>query len=127
MLRSLPATTIPRTLPVTLNTANDHIKAISAKTGAGSRGDLMTPHPGSTACRGGSRRPGKVTALSARPGPSRTHPVIRESGNALTPMTLQRKGDRMAGSERHQQDSSGHQPEYRSAGTCALGQASIRH
>jgi hypothetical protein len=42
VLRSLPAKTIPRTLPVTPNTANDHIKAISAKTGAGSRGDLMT-------------------------------------------------------------------------------------
>jgi hypothetical protein len=27
VLRSLPAKTIARTLPVTLNTANDHIKA----------------------------------------------------------------------------------------------------
>ena len=41
VLRSLPAKTIPRTLPVTLNTANDHIKAIFATAGAGSRGDLM--------------------------------------------------------------------------------------
>jgi len=41
VLRSLPATTIPRTLPVTLNTANDHIRAIFAKAGLGSRGDLM--------------------------------------------------------------------------------------
>jgi hypothetical protein len=41
VLRSLPAKTIPRTLPVTLNTANDHIKTIFAKAGVGSRGDLM--------------------------------------------------------------------------------------
>jgi hypothetical protein len=42
VLRRLPARTIPRMLPATLNTANDHIKAISAKTGVGSRGDPMT-------------------------------------------------------------------------------------
>jgi FixJ family two-component response regulator len=41
VLRSLPAKTIPRTLPVTLNTAKDHIKAISATAGAGRRGDPM--------------------------------------------------------------------------------------
>ena len=41
VLRSLPATTIARTLPVMLNTANDHIKAIFARAGAASRGDLM--------------------------------------------------------------------------------------
>jgi hypothetical protein len=41
VLHSLPAKTIPRTLPVTLNTTNDHIKAIFAKAGAGRRGDLM--------------------------------------------------------------------------------------
>ena len=41
VLRSLPAKTIPRTLPVTLNTANDHIKAIFATAGVSSRGDLM--------------------------------------------------------------------------------------
>jgi len=32
VLRSLPDKTIARTLPVTLNTAHDHIKAIFAKT-----------------------------------------------------------------------------------------------
>lgn len=41
VLRSLPAKTIPRTLPVTLKTANDHIRAIFARAGLGSRGDLM--------------------------------------------------------------------------------------
>ena len=41
VLRSLPAKTIPKTLPVTLNTANDHIKAIFAKADAGSHGDPM--------------------------------------------------------------------------------------
>jgi len=41
VLHSLPAKTIPRTLPVTLNSTNDHIKAIFAKAGAGRRGDLM--------------------------------------------------------------------------------------
>ena len=34
VLPSLLAKTIARTLPVTLNPANDHIKAILAKTGA---------------------------------------------------------------------------------------------
>jgi hypothetical protein len=41
VLHSLPAKTIPRTLPVTLNTANDQINAIFAKAGADRRGDLM--------------------------------------------------------------------------------------
>jgi DNA-binding CsgD family transcriptional regulator len=41
MLRGLPAKKIAATLRVTTNTANDHIKAIYAKTGVGSRGDLM--------------------------------------------------------------------------------------
>ena len=41
VLRGLPAKTIARTLPVTLNIANDHIKAIFAKTGVGSRRDLI--------------------------------------------------------------------------------------
>jgi hypothetical protein len=72
VLRSLPAKTIPktipRTLPVTLNTANDQIKAIFAKAGVGSRGDLLATVFRITACQGCSRRPGKVTALSARPG-----------------------------------------------------------
>jgi hypothetical protein len=40
-------------------------------------------------------------------------------------MTLHRKGDRMAGSERHQQDSSGHQPEYRLGGS-ARGYQDLR-
>ena len=48
VLRSLPAKTIPRTLPVTLNTANDHIKAIFAKTGVRSRRELMSRLAGST-------------------------------------------------------------------------------
>jgi hypothetical protein len=52
VLRSLLATTIARMLPVTLNTANDHIKAISAKTGADSRGDLMATVSRITACQG---------------------------------------------------------------------------
>ena len=53
MLRSLPAKTITRTPPVTLNTANHHIKAIFAKAGAGSRDDLMaTVFPGSPPCQG---------------------------------------------------------------------------
>jgi hypothetical protein len=55
VLRGLPAKTITRTLPVTLNIANDHIKAIFAKTGVGSRRDLMTPYPGITASQGRSR------------------------------------------------------------------------
>ncbi len=41
MLRGLPAKKIAATLRVTTNTANDHIKAIYAKTGVGSRGELM--------------------------------------------------------------------------------------
>jgi len=41
VLRSLPATTIARTLPVTPNTANDHIKAILARASVSSRDDLM--------------------------------------------------------------------------------------
>jgi hypothetical protein len=41
VLRSHPAKAIPRTLPVTLNTADDHIRAIFARAGVGSRGDLM--------------------------------------------------------------------------------------
>jgi DNA-binding CsgD family transcriptional regulator len=41
VLRGLPSKIIARTLPVTPNTANDHIKAIFAKTGVGSHGDLM--------------------------------------------------------------------------------------
>ena len=41
LLRGLPTKTIAKTLRVTINTANDHIKAIFAKTGVGSRGELM--------------------------------------------------------------------------------------
>jgi DNA-binding CsgD family transcriptional regulator len=41
MLRGLPAKQIAATLQVTTHTANDHIKAIYAKTGVGSRGELM--------------------------------------------------------------------------------------
>jgi DNA-binding CsgD family transcriptional regulator len=41
MLRGLRAKKIAATLRVTTNTANDHIKAIYAKTGVGSRGELM--------------------------------------------------------------------------------------
>jgi DNA-binding CsgD family transcriptional regulator len=41
LLRGLPTKTIAKTLQVTGNTANDHIKAIFAKTGVSSRGELM--------------------------------------------------------------------------------------
>ena len=108
VLRSLPAKTIPRTLPATLNTANDHIKAIFAKAGAGSRGDLMA-----TVFRDHSM-PGLQQATRQGHRTQRSPRTITDPPSDLTPMTLQRKGDRMAGSERHQQDSSGHQPEYRS-------------
>ena len=60
VLHSLPAKTIPRTLPVTLNSTNDHIKAIFAKAGAGRRGDLMA-----TVCRDHSM-PGLVAGDPAR-------------------------------------------------------------
>lgn len=42
LLRGLPSKAIAKSLQVTLNTANDHIKAIFAKTGVGSRGELMS-------------------------------------------------------------------------------------
>jgi DNA-binding CsgD family transcriptional regulator len=41
LLRGLPTKTIAGALRVTINTANDHIKAIFAKTGVSSRGELM--------------------------------------------------------------------------------------
>jgi hypothetical protein len=41
VLRSLQAKAIARTLPVTLNAANDHIKATLPRPAPGSRGDLM--------------------------------------------------------------------------------------
>ena len=41
VLRGLPTKTIAKKLRVTMNTANDHIKAIFAKTGVSSRGELM--------------------------------------------------------------------------------------
>jgi DNA-binding CsgD family transcriptional regulator len=41
VLRGLPTKSIARTLRVTTNTANDHIKAIFEKTGVSSRGELM--------------------------------------------------------------------------------------
>jgi DNA-binding CsgD family transcriptional regulator len=41
LLRGLPTKTIAATLRVTINTANDHIKAIFTKTGVSSRGELM--------------------------------------------------------------------------------------
>ena len=41
LLRGLPTKTIARTLQVTVNTANDHIKSIFTKTGVSSRGELM--------------------------------------------------------------------------------------
>lgn len=41
LLRGLPTKTIAKALRVTANTANDHIKAIFAKTGVSSRGELM--------------------------------------------------------------------------------------
>lgn len=41
VLRGLPTKTIAKTLRVTMNTANDHIKAIFGKTGVSSRGELM--------------------------------------------------------------------------------------
>lgn len=111
-LRSLPAKTIARTLPVTLNTANDHIKATLPDRRRQPRRPDGHRIPGSQHARAVAGDPAK-SPYSALAWPSRTHPVIR---NALT---LQRKGDRTAGSERHQQGSNGHQPEYRSAATCA--------
>jgi hypothetical protein len=95
VLRSLPAKTIPRTLPVTLNTANDHIKAIFAKAGIGSRGDLMATVFRDHACQSRSRRPGKVTAPGARPGPSRSHPVIRERPDPHDPPAQRRQNGRI--------------------------------
>jgi DNA-binding CsgD family transcriptional regulator len=41
LLRGLPTKTIASALQVTINTANDHIKAVYAKTGVSSRGELM--------------------------------------------------------------------------------------
>lgn len=41
VLRGLPTKAVAATLRVTLNTANDHIKAIFAKTGVSTRGELM--------------------------------------------------------------------------------------
>jgi len=41
LLRGLPTKTIAKALRVTMNTANDHIKAIFAKTGVSSHGELM--------------------------------------------------------------------------------------
>ena len=41
LLRGLPTKAIAKTLRVTIDTANDHIKAIFAKTGVSSRGELM--------------------------------------------------------------------------------------
>jgi len=41
LLRGLPTKTIAKALRVTMNTANDHIKASFAKTGVSSHGELM--------------------------------------------------------------------------------------
>lgn len=41
VLRGLPTKSIAKTLRITVNTANDHIKAIFTKTGVNSRGELM--------------------------------------------------------------------------------------
>jgi DNA-binding CsgD family transcriptional regulator len=41
LLRGLPTKAIAATLRVSHHTAHDHVKAIFAKTGVGSRGELM--------------------------------------------------------------------------------------
>jgi len=105
VLRGLPAKTIARTLPVTPNTANDHIKAIFAKTGISSRGDLMATlfqaHrriwylPGNPLRRAAGLElpePGMMASCSRRQGRScRLHGRLPVSG---VPQPLPRAGAR---------------------------------
>jgi hypothetical protein len=77
---------------VKLNTANDQIKAIFAKAAPAAATTRWPPYSGITACHGCSRRPGKVTALSARQGPSRTLPVIRERPDPCPPAQRRQNG-----------------------------------